>query len=60
LEGGATINDFLDGFSTVTREQLVAFLEEAKGRYLGARTFHEPMTDYLTLIEYPDCLPSSN
>jgi len=28
LEGGETIDDFLDGFPTVTREQVVAFLEE--------------------------------
>jgi uncharacterized protein (DUF433 family) len=30
LEGGQTIDDFLDGFPTVTREQVIAFLEEAK------------------------------
>jgi len=29
LEGGQTIDDFLDGFPTVTREQIIAFLEEA-------------------------------
>jgi uncharacterized protein (DUF433 family) len=27
LEGGETIDDFLEGFSTVSREQVVAFLE---------------------------------
>ncbi len=26
LEGGETIDDFLEGFPTVTREQVVAFL----------------------------------
>lgn len=29
LEGGDSIDDFLDGFPTVTREQVIAFLEEA-------------------------------
>ena len=32
LEGGETIDDFLTGFPTVTREQVVAFLEEATAR----------------------------
>jgi uncharacterized protein (DUF433 family) len=36
LQGGATIDDFLEGFPTVTREQVVAFLEEAKARIVGA------------------------
>jgi uncharacterized protein (DUF433 family) len=31
LEGGETIDDFLAGFPTVKREQVVAFLEEATG-----------------------------
>lgn len=35
LEGGQTIDDFLDGFPTVTREQVIAFLEEAKARMLA-------------------------
>ena len=30
LKGGETIDDFLEGFSTVTREQVIAFLEEAE------------------------------
>ena len=30
LEGGETIDDFLAGFPSVRREQVVAFLEEAK------------------------------
>lgn len=34
LEGGETIDDFLQGFPTVTREQVIAFLEEAKARIL--------------------------
>lgn len=35
LEGGETIDDFLEGFPTVTREQVVAFLEEAKARMVA-------------------------
>ena len=34
LEAGETIDDFLEGFPSVTREQVVAFLEEAKDRLL--------------------------
>jgi uncharacterized protein (DUF433 family) len=34
LEGGQTIDDFLEGFPTVTREQVIAFLEEAKAKML--------------------------
>lgn len=36
LEGGETIDDFLEGFPTVSREQVVAFLEEAKDRMVAA------------------------
>lgn len=32
LEGGETIDDFLEGFPSVSRAQVVAFLEEAKDR----------------------------
>ena len=35
LEGGDSIDDFLDGFPTVSREQVIAFLEEAKERVLS-------------------------
>ncbi|MHB8472224.1 MAG: DUF433 domain-containing protein [Gammaproteobacteria bacterium] len=39
LEAGRTIADFLDGFPTVSKEQVIAFLEETKERYLaGAQT----------------------
>jgi uncharacterized protein (DUF433 family) len=34
LEAGDTIDDFLNGFPTVTREQVVGLLETAKGRVL--------------------------
>jgi len=30
LTGGETIDDFLEGFPTVSREQVIAFLEEAE------------------------------
>ena len=36
LEGGETIDDFLQGFPTVKREQVVAFFEEAKARVVAA------------------------
>ncbi|HEX6097579.1 MAG TPA: DUF433 domain-containing protein [Thermoanaerobaculia bacterium] len=36
LEGGETIDEFLDDFPSVSREQAVGFLEEA-GRALLAR-----------------------
>jgi uncharacterized protein (DUF433 family) len=38
LEGGESIDDFLAGFPSVTREQVVAFLEEAKERMFAAAT----------------------
>jgi uncharacterized protein (DUF433 family) len=34
LEAGETINDFLEGFPSVTRNQVIAFLEEAKNRVI--------------------------
>ena len=36
LEGGETIDDFLEGFPTVRREQVIGFLEEAKDRMAAA------------------------
>jgi uncharacterized protein (DUF433 family) len=36
LEGGETLEEFLDNFPTVSREQAIAFLEEA-GRALLAQ-----------------------
>ena len=32
LEGGQSIDDFLEGFPSVTKAQIVAFLEDAKNR----------------------------
>jgi uncharacterized protein (DUF433 family) len=36
LEAGDTIDDFLEGFPSVTREQVIAFLEDAKDRAIAA------------------------
>lgn len=35
LEGGESIDEFLEGFPTVKREQVIAFLEEAKSRMVA-------------------------
>ncbi|WP_447986083.1 DUF433 domain-containing protein [Nitrospira sp. Nam74] len=36
LEAGESIDDFLEGFPSVTRQQVIAFLEEAKDRLVSA------------------------
>ena len=36
LEAGESIDDFLDGFPSVKREQVVSFLELAKDRLIEA------------------------
>ena len=38
LKAGESIDDFLKGFPTVSREQVIAFLEEAKDRVVAAAT----------------------
>jgi len=35
LEAGDTVDEFLEGFPTVKRDQVVAFLEEAKARMVA-------------------------
>ena len=35
VEAGDSISDFLEGFPTVTKEQVIAFLEEAKEKVLA-------------------------
>lgn len=35
IEGGESIDDFLEGFPTVKREQVIAFLEEARNRMIA-------------------------
>ena len=35
LEGGESIDDFLAGFPSVSREQVIRFLEEAKDRLVA-------------------------
>lgn len=36
LEAGESIDDFLAGFPTVSREQVIGFLEQAKDRLVAA------------------------
>ena len=36
LEAGESIDDFVEGFPSVTRERCIAFLEEAKDRVVAA------------------------
>jgi uncharacterized protein (DUF433 family) len=36
LKAGESIDDFLRGFPSVTRAQVIAFLEEAKDRVIAA------------------------
>ena len=38
LEGGESIDDFLAGFPSVTRAQVIAFLEQAKDRLVESVT----------------------
>jgi len=35
LKGGESIDDFLDGFPSVTREQVITLLEEAEKQLVG-------------------------
>jgi uncharacterized protein (DUF433 family) len=36
LEAGDSIDEFLEGFPSVTRHQVIAFLEEAKDRVIAS------------------------
>lgn len=36
LEAGESIDDFLEGFPSVSREKVIAFLEQAKDRLIAA------------------------
>ncbi len=36
LEAGESIDDFLEGFPTVKRQQVIDFLEEARDRVIAA------------------------
>lgn len=44
LEGGQTIDDFLEGFPTVTREQVIAFLQEGQSTH-ASRCFVKLLLD---------------
>ena len=35
LKAGESIDDFLDGFPTVTKEQVIGLLEEAEKQFVG-------------------------
>lgn len=37
LEGGSTIDEFLDDFPSVKREQVIVFLDEAREQFTAAR-----------------------
>jgi uncharacterized protein (DUF433 family) len=54
LEGGETIDDFLQGFPTVTRDQVIAFLEEAKTRMLARLREHSSRRVYRPTIRKRD------
>lgn len=36
LEAGESIDDFLEGFPSVSREQVIAFLEQAKAQVIAS------------------------
>jgi uncharacterized protein (DUF433 family) len=38
LEAGESIDEFLEGFPSVSREQVIAFLEQAKDRLVETAT----------------------
>lgn len=38
LEAGDSIDEFLEGFPSVSRDQVIAFLEEAKSRIIASMT----------------------
>ena len=48
LEGGETIDDFLQGFPTVSRDQVIAFLEEVKTRMLAKASCESSSTSVST------------
>ncbi len=41
LKAGESIDDFLDGFPTVNREQVIALLEEAEKQLTSMIVYHE-------------------
>jgi uncharacterized protein (DUF433 family) len=48
LEAGDSIDQFLEGFPSVTREQVVAFLEEAKDKLVASVSLGSFSTKVLT------------
>ena len=45
LEAGESIDDFLEGFPTVSREQVIAFLEEAKDLLVATKASSRVLLD---------------
>lgn len=43
LESGETIDDFLEGFPSVKREQVIQFLETAKATWISATAWPLPV-----------------
>jgi uncharacterized protein (DUF433 family) len=43
LKAGESINDFLDGFPTVTKKQVISFLEAAEKHLVGLAAHHETL-----------------
>jgi len=35
IKGGDSINDFLEGFPTVSKEQVIAFIKETEEKLIG-------------------------
>ena len=54
LEAGETIDDFLEGFPTVTREQVIALLEEAKDLLVVRRRVDELDAGVVQAIPWPE------
>jgi uncharacterized protein (DUF433 family) len=54
LEGGETIDDFLEGFPTVSREQVVAFLDEAMEQVATSASVADDIASRI----YVNCYPS--
>ena len=57
IEAGETIDDFLEGFLSVTREQVIAFLEEAKDRLIETVSLGCCSTSVLTGASAASLLP---
>jgi uncharacterized protein (DUF433 family) len=66
LEGGDSIEDFLEGFPSVSREQVIAFLEEAKECMRGCgevkietRSFPNSLVATLAILPSMSLIPAA-